>query len=103
MSSLLKREIRRSKSLRNVHFSPAVWRDSPGADVRLTDEEVRELVLLRTLRDFCQIPAAQVVRLRLSGRSPMAIAAAYGPQREGLRSTLQPPATKSHDPESRRP
>jgi len=97
-------QLPRTEPLRGPYVRPySVWRDSPGTDVRLTDEEVRELVLLRTLRDFCQIPAAQVVRLRLSGRSPMAIAAAYGPQREGLRSTLQPPATKSHDPESRRP
>ena len=51
----------------------ATWREHPGVDQRLTDEEVRELVLLRALRDSCRLPAAEVARLRAAGKSPRAI------------------------------
>jgi hypothetical protein len=83
-----------SEPLRGPYVRPyTTWRESPGADLHLTDEEVRELVLLRTLRDYCQIPASNVVRLRLSGRSPQAIVSSHGPPRDGVRSSLQSPAT----------
>lgn len=89
-----------SQTLRGPYVRPyTFWRKSPGADLKLTDEEVRELALLRTLRDFCQLSAAEVVRLRTSGRSPETIAASYGPRREELRSSMQPsPARPAEKP-----
>lgn len=89
-------ELPESQPLRGPYVRPySLWREAPGADLRLTDEEVRELVLLRTLRDFCQLPAAEVVRLRMSGRSPETIAATHGPGRDGVRSSLQPNSPRS--------
>ncbi|HZM15703.1 MAG TPA: hypothetical protein VFE28_06845 [Candidatus Krumholzibacteria bacterium] len=49
------------------------WREHPGADQRLTDEEVREFVLLRALRDTCRLSAAEIAHLRAAGKSPRAI------------------------------
>jgi hypothetical protein len=49
------------------------WRANPGADQRLTDEEVRELVILRALSQYCAIPAEKVVRSRAAGQTPEAI------------------------------
>ncbi len=53
------------------------WASRPGADQRLTDEEVRELVILGALSDFCGLPPQDVVRLRAAGQSPKAIAAVH--------------------------
>jgi hypothetical protein len=93
-----------SQALSGPYVRPySVWRQTPGADLQLTDEEVRELVLLRTLRDFCQLPATDVVRLRVSGRSPEAIVEAHGPQREAVRSSLQPPLPQEPRQGGRKP
>jgi len=53
------------------------WASRPGTDQRLTDEEVRELVLLGALSDYCSLPPQEVVRLRAAGQSPRAIAASH--------------------------
>lgn len=64
-------------ALRGPYARPyATWRQDPRADLRLTDEEVRELVLLRTLRDHCRLTAEDVVRRRSAGESPHSIATA---------------------------
>jgi len=57
------------------------WRALPGTDQRLTDEEVRELVILRALSDYCGIAADQVVRLRMAGQSPRAILSQHPPRK----------------------
>lgn len=57
----------------------ATWRQQPGADQRLSDEEVRELVLLRALRDALQLNAGEVASRRAAGHSPRAIAAQQQP------------------------
>jgi hypothetical protein len=97
-------ELPASQELRGPYVRPySLWRQTPGADLRLTDEEVRELALLRTLRDYCDLPAAEVVRLRLSGRSPETIAATHGAERGGVRSSLQPTSPRSPEAGSRKP
>jgi hypothetical protein len=54
-----------SLALRGPYARPyATWRQNSRADLRLTDEEVRELVLLRTLRDHCRLTAEDIVRRR---------------------------------------
>ena len=64
-------------ALRGPYARPyATWRQNPRADLRLTDEEVRELVLLRTLRDHCRLTAEDIVRRRTAGQSPRSIATA---------------------------
>jgi hypothetical protein len=55
----------------------ATWRKRPGADLRLTDEEVRELVLLAAISEHCRLAPAEVVELRSSGQTPRAIVAMH--------------------------
>jgi len=57
-----------------------LWRQQPGVDQRLSDAEVREMVLLHALSDYCSIAPPEVVRLRAAGQSPKAIAAAHPPR-----------------------
>ena len=66
----------------------ATWDERPGVDLRLTDVEIRELVLLRAMSDYCQASADEVVTLRSAGQSPKAIAADHPPrQRPGSLSS----------------
>jgi hypothetical protein len=60
----------------------AVWDETPGADQRLTDEEIRELVLMAALSKHCKIEPEQVVRLRMAGQTPRAIVALHRPDRD---------------------
>ena len=57
-----------------------LWRDQPRADQRLSDAEVREMVLLHALSEYCGMAPPEVVRLRAAGQSPKAIAAAHPPR-----------------------
>jgi len=50
------------------------WRRHPRTDLHLTDVEIRELVLVRSVASHCKLPCAEVVRLRVRGESPRAIA-----------------------------
>ena len=50
----------------------ATWKAQPSVDQRLSDEEVRELVLLRVLRDAARLSAAEVARRRAAGATPRA-------------------------------
>ena len=59
-----------------------VWDETPGADQRLTDEEIRELVLMAALSDHCKTPPEQIVRLRMAGQTPRAIVALHRPDRD---------------------
>jgi len=71
------------------------WRQHAGAELALSDAEVRELVLLRVMSEGCALPAAKVVRLRASGFGPRAIAVVAGrlPEREDLSPPAPPRAT----------
>ncbi len=76
------------------------WDARPGADQRLSDVEVRELVLLRAMSDYLRASADEVVTLRTAGQSPKAIAAMHPPrQRAGSVSAqherLAPPSAPS--------
>ena len=53
------------------------WHARPGSDQRLTDEEVRELVVLQALSDYCQLPPENIVLLRIAGQSPKAIVSVH--------------------------
>jgi hypothetical protein len=53
------------------------WRRHPQSDIRLTDEEIRALVLVRAVAGHCKLPCGEVVRLRVRGESPKAIAARH--------------------------
>lgn len=68
------------QELRGPYARPYVtWRAQPGADQRLSDEEVRELVLLRVLRDTYHLAPGEVARRRAAGESPRAIVASHTP------------------------
>lgn len=58
----------------------ATWIDKPGADLRLSDVEVRELVLLRAMSEYTKGTAEEIVRLRAAGQTPKAIAAEFPPR-----------------------
>ena len=55
----------------------ATWRAHPGADLRLTDEEVRELVILAAISEHCRLAPEEVVELRSAGQTPRAIVAMH--------------------------
>jgi len=59
-----------------------VWDETPGADQRLTDEEIRELVLMAALSEHCKTEPEQIVRLRMAGQTPRAIVALHRPDRD---------------------
>jgi hypothetical protein len=59
------------------------WRLSPGADLHLADNEIRELVLMRAVSEHCRIAPEQVVRLRNAGHGPRDIALTFGSLRSG--------------------
>lgn len=63
------------------------WRQQPGADLRLTDEEVRELVLLAALSEHCSLAPEQVVQLRSAGQTPRAIFAMHPASRDTENTT----------------
>jgi hypothetical protein len=71
------------------------WRRHPHSDIRLTDEEIRELVLVRSVADHCKLPCGEVIRLRVRGESPKAIAEH---RRRGPEDAAPlPPAAKPRD------
>ncbi|MFQ5599625.1 MAG: hypothetical protein ACE5G2_03635 [Candidatus Krumholzibacteriia bacterium] len=70
----------------------ATWSTRPGADQRLTDEEVRELVILRAMSEHCQLAPEDVVRLRSAGQSPKAIVAVHPPSRRAENAAPPVPA-----------
>jgi len=81
----------------------ATWDARPAADLRLTDVEIRELVLLRGMSDYCQATPDQVVTLRAAGQTPKAIVAEHPPrQRGGATAPVQensaPPGTDARPP-----
>ena len=59
-----------------------VWDEKPGSDQRLTDEEIRELVLMAALSEHCKVTPEQIVRLRMAGQTPRAIVAMHRPDRD---------------------
>lgn len=67
------------------------WDEHPGADQRLSDIEIRELVLLRAMSDYCGASADEIVKLRAAGHSPKAIAAVHPPRprREAVSTHLE--------------
>jgi len=50
------------------------WKKHGKRDLQLSDAEIRELVLVQALAKHCKTTPAQVVRSRVAGRSPRAIA-----------------------------
>lgn len=63
------------------------WRKHPKGDLRLEDEEVHALVLLRALSEHSGVAADEVARLQAKGERPRAIAA-----RRGAREDTASPA-----------
>lgn len=65
------------------------WRKHPKGDLRLGDDEIQALVLLRSLSQHSGIAAEEVARRRSRGESPRAIAA-----RHDMREDTAPPARR---------
>jgi hypothetical protein len=49
------------------------WRKHPGADQRLSDDEIRELVLVKGLSRHCGTTPSRIAERRKAGESPAAI------------------------------
>ncbi len=80
----------RTTALPEPYARPYVmWKQRPGSDQRLSDVEVRELVLLRAMSDYCSASAEEVVRLRAAGHTPKAIVAERPPRGRGGASQAQ--------------
>jgi hypothetical protein len=73
-----------------------VWDESPGSDQRLTDEEIRELVLMSALSEHCKVLPEEVVRLRTAGQTPRAIVAIHRPDRDN-EYAAPPPLAKENN------
>jgi len=71
------------------------WRKHPKGDLRLDDEEIYALVMLRSLSEHAGVTPSEVVRRRSKGESPRAIAA----RRDVHEDTA--PATRGHGPDKR--
>lgn len=87
------RSCRLASNIYYVELEPAVcsgppfgraygyWRKHPGADQRLSDDEIRELVLVKGLARHCGTSPSRVVERRKAGHSPAAIAKGRSQQR----------------------
>lgn len=100
-------ELEADRALPEPYARPYVtWDEKPGSDLHLNDVEIRELVLLRAMSDYCQTAAEEVVRLRVAGHAPRAIAAFHPPRRGNRRTSsaserLAPPHSVPSDPDKR--
>jgi len=65
--------------------------------LRLSDDEVRAFVVLRTLRDYTKKPAEEILRQRREGWSPKKIAAQAGPVPEDTSPTHKAKHSKAAD------
>jgi hypothetical protein len=72
------------------------WRKHPRGDLRLTDAEIRELVVVKSLARHCGASPSRVAEMRRSGKGPRTIAAAHGRGRGPVEDTAP-----GHRPEQR--
>ena len=72
-----------------------LWDESPRSDQRLTDEEIRELVLMAALSEHCGVLPEEIVRLRTAGQTPRAIVAIHRPDRNNEYTTPALPVKES--------
>lgn len=70
------------------------WRKHGKQDLKLTDAEIRELVLVRALSKHCGESPAAIVQSRLEGKSPRTIATGAHPSRS--KEDAAPPAPAPH-------
>lgn len=76
-------ELAADLELREPYARPyRLWDEKPATDQRLTDEEIRELVLMSALSDHCRVTPETIVRLRMAGQTPRAIVAMHRPDRD---------------------
>jgi hypothetical protein len=73
------------------------WKKHGKCDLKLTDAEIREFVLVQALSTHCRTSSSEVVRSRAAGKSPRAIATGSRAARPREDAAPQAPSKHGHE------